>query len=375
MVDSNNLLDPALDISGSLSQKENLVQSEEPLKLGSRIIGQIGNNASIVNSGTTTISGLSGINSNSVGHYLSIFGAANSNNNGIFLIKSINSSTSVNIANALAVSDVNNGNISWIERNVYSLEDDLNYVRTDRSEIKGVSYYEPVPTYFKCDDSVTPVPANLSNIAGNTTDAKSFILTRKFENATVNDGYLYINLSANVGDFPYANSVNKLGVPIFDGYDSGNYTACYCEVIDPSIGSGLEVLSGIYIGNRIFGLSKQGLTGIDGNSFEVELRSVAIGHDLSTSIQYVWEIEQPNIVDVFFPFRECLAGMDENAFRTTLVNGLFAESGKGLNVKPTSVGQMLYCVDSADLIFTPAQPIVNDDGFIVTNEDGLILVY
>ena len=330
MVDSNNLLDPSLDISGSLIQKDDLVQGEEALKLGSRITGQFGANASIAHSvGITTVSGLSGITANSVGRYLTLSGANTGANNGNFLIQSINSPNSVNIKNPNGVSDSNNGNISWVERNVYSLQDDLNYERTDRSEIKGVDYSDPVPTYYKANNSVTAAKASLANIAGNTTDAKAVIVNKKYQNAPVVNGASYMLLTGSPGDFPYATTINKLGLPIYDGSDGGNVEACYCEIIYPATGQELKVLNGINAGKRIFGLSREGSTGIDGESFEIELRCVNPGQSLYDSVSYIWEVGLPNIVNVFFPFRQSLSVIDENALRSTLVEGLFATDNGG----------------------------------------------
>ena len=56
----------------------------------------------------------------------------------------------------------------WTERNPYSLQDDLNYERTDRAAIKGVGYDAPIPTYQRPTAVGTNVPANLSNIATKT---------------------------------------------------------------------------------------------------------------------------------------------------------------------------------------------------------------
>lgn len=42
--------------------------------------------------------------------------------------------------------------------------------------------------------------------------------------------------------------------------------------------------------------------------------------------------------------------------------------------KPTEIGQFLYAVDSENLVFVAAKPVVNDDGFILTNDDGIVVV-
>ena len=367
MATIDNRLDQKLDIAGSQNQAENLVQSEEQLQLGSRIPSQLGFNASIINSGTTTISGLTGMTAQSVGHFLTIFNANSSVNNGTFLISTFNSGTSVDIINTSAINDINNGSISWIERNSYSLEDDLNYIRTDRSDIKGVNYYDPVPTYVRPNNTTTQIPVNLSNIAGHTTDAKTLVNTRKFEGAIPVNGQNYIHI-AGMGEFPYATVINRLGLPIHDGSDSANDSACYCDIIDQNTGVGLNTIADGY---KIFGFSRQGSTGVNGNSFEVELRYMQDNQSFSQSLPYVWEIDQPNIVDIYFPFRESFANMDESALRIMVVHGV---TSGGINVKPTQVGQFLYAVESSDLKFTPQLPVVNDQGFILVNDQGIVVV-
>ncbi len=128
-----NRIDPSVDATGTQTQKQNLIRSEEPSQLGSIISGQSGSSALIINSaGTITVSGLTGMTANSLGRFLTFSGAASGANNGTFAIITFNSATSVDISNISAVTDINNGLISWIERNSYSLEDDLNYIRTDR---------------------------------------------------------------------------------------------------------------------------------------------------------------------------------------------------------------------------------------------------
>jgi hypothetical protein len=64
--------------------------------------------------GVVTITGLAGIPTTAAGAYLWFSGAASSANNGVFRILSYVSPTSVTIANPSAVTDANNGAISWI---------------------------------------------------------------------------------------------------------------------------------------------------------------------------------------------------------------------------------------------------------------------
>src|SRR5690606_9841086 len=200
-----------------------------------------------------------------------------------------------------------------------------NYHRTDRAAIKGVAYDADVPTYYRCTDQITPVPANLLNIAGNTLDAKSFVFTRKFENVDFVDGYTFVTLNA-VDQLKHADAVDVTGVPIYDGYDVGNDESTYVELIADGYQQGLLVISGINAGNRIFGRTRAGGS-TSPDSVEVELRSVPIDEPLANSVAYTWEDGQPTVVDVYYPYRSCLSSASDTAFRTTLVNGLVADAG------------------------------------------------
>ncbi len=116
----------------------------------------------VVVSGVAPITGLANMTQNSVGHFLQLSGFTNPLNNGTFLIVVYTSATAVSIANANAAS-TDTGSL-WVERCAYSLNDDLDFERTDRSAIKGVPYDQPVPTYIRPDLNEVPIPKNLSNI-------------------------------------------------------------------------------------------------------------------------------------------------------------------------------------------------------------------
>lgn len=322
-----NALDQALDIAGSLIKSSSFTLSDELNSLGSPVTGQFGSAADItdVTSGIVTLDGLSGMSISSVGRFITISGAADSNNNGTFLISSYISSSSVTIVNASGVfPDANGGSLGWIERNPYSLEDDLNFVRTDRSAIKGVNYYDEVPTYVRPTATDITLPANLSNIAGHTTDAKVVVTNRKFENVSVNPGDTFITLT-DVGNLKHADSINITGVPIWDGYDSGNWASCYVE-FSSNLETELIAYGGLADGYRIFGRTRAG-AGTSPDSIEVEFRAVELGANISSSIAYTWDGYQPTVVDVFYPYRETLSALDENALRVLLVNGIINDAG------------------------------------------------
>lgn len=348
----DNLLDQQLDIAGSFNPNDDLTISDEASGFGAPIGGQSGSSASISESGgNVTVSGLTGMTDESLGRFLTITGSDTGANNGTFLIIQFNSATSVDISNSSGTTDANNGSISWVERQTYSLEDDLNYERSDRAAIKGVAYSAAIPTYFRCTDQNTAVPANLSNIAGKTTDAKSLVINKKFENESVSVGDGYILLSS-AGNLPYADSVDLTGVPVEDGFDSGNDDATYVEIIADGYGAGLEVLTGGNAGNRIYGRTRGGTSGVDGYSVEIEFRSVPVGSPLSSSVAYTWESNQPETIDVYIGYRECLDSMDESALRTTLVNGLISDSSLRQDIIDirTTIGSLDNDTDLGDYL-------------------------
>lgn len=316
----DHALDQALDIAGSTTPNDSLIKANEPLGLGSET-GQSGSLLSIdsISGSSLTVSGLTGMADVSSGRYLTISGSANAGNNGTFLITSYISATSAVYENAAGVfPDANSGSISWIERNPYSLQDDINYIRTDRSDIKGVGYADSIPTYTRPDDTLTDVPANLANIAGKTTDAKAFVLNRKYSNVAVSSGDDYIVLSG-AGEFPHADSVDRTGVPISDGADAGNYEAYFVDVLD-GYDERLYVLGGTYDGYLIFGWTRAGGS-VDGDSVEVEFRATPVGN-INDSVAYEWEFGQVETINLYYGYRERLDEIDETALRTVKGNGI-----------------------------------------------------
>lgn len=323
-----NALDQALDIAGSLTQSASMTLANEPLGLGSVLSGQTGSAATITAAaaGVVTIDGLTGMSASSVGNFITFSGAADGYNNGTFLVITYNSATSVDISNSIGVyPDGNSGSITWTERNPYSLQDDINYERTDRAAIKGVSYYAAVPTYQRPTAVGTNVPANLSNIAGKTLDAHAWVVNRSFTNVSVSlgDGYATIT---SAGNLKHADATDKTGVPISDGADAGLLEALYVEIIDPLTEAALEAVGGVTDGYRIFGYTRAGTTGVSPDSVEVEFRAVPYGSTLSSSVAYTWDGYQPTTVDFYYGYRERADQLTETAFRTTLINGIVGDS-------------------------------------------------
>lgn len=324
---AENWLDQALDIAGSLTQAQNYTLADENSGLGAPLTGQTGSAASLtdVTTGIVTITGVTGMTTQSPGRFITISGCATGANNGTFLITEYVSATSVKYANSAGVApDGNNGSITWVERNPYSLEDDMNYVRTDRAAIKGVNFYAAIPTYERPTAVGTNVPANLNNIAGKTTDAKTMVRNVRYAAVSVAATNTEITLTDS-GNLPHADATDRTGVPIFDGADSGQHAATYVEITNPSTGAGLEVLGGGDEGKRIYGRTNAG-SATEPNEVEVEFRAVANGADLSTSVAYTWESGQPTSVDMYIGMRERMDNLDETALRTVLTSGITADA-------------------------------------------------
>lgn len=325
-----NALDQALDIAGSLLQSDTRTLSNEPDGYGSPIAGQTGTDGyiTVVSAGIATVTGLTGMTVQSRGRFLTLVDAANAGNTGTFLIVQFNSATSVDVADATAVVNITNP-IIWTERNPYTLEDDINFERTDRRLIKGTpAFWSNVPTYQRPTAIGTNVPANLTNIASKTLDAHAWVINRVYRADPVVSGDGYSTITA-AGQFQYADSVDRTGVPIWDGFDAGNWESTYVEIINPLTENYL--IDG-YTGQRIFGRTRQGTTGVEPNSVEVEFRKVPLGADVSTSTAYTWDGYQPTTVDYYYGYRERADQLTETAFRTTLVNGLFADSASATNI-------------------------------------------
>ena len=239
--------------------------------------------------GIVTITGLQNMTQNSVGGFITISGAASPANNGTFLITSYISATSVQYANASGVaSDTNNPNILWVERLAYSLNDDLDFERSDRSYIKGVNYDQPIPTYTRPTLSGVAVPANLLNIAGKTLDAFARCVNRGQFNwpvePTLTDIY-------GVGTLKHADPVDNTGVPVYDtGPFTSDWNSCYVEVTNFLTGEEMYVLAGPHAGERIFAETYNG-TSTSPNSVEIHWYSAPPGSNIVTSsTAYTWEV-------------------------------------------------------------------------------------
>lgn len=322
-----NAADQAIDVSGSLYQAQNYNLLDEPLGYGKPLDGQDGYTASIGNLTSTgvIVNGLTGMNLQSTGNFLQVSGASSSSNNGIFLIDEYISPTSVGISNPTAIAN-DIGTIAWIERRAYSLEDDLNYERTDRAYIKGVPYWAPIPTYTRPDNPGVNIPASLANIAGKTTDAISYNISRALFNQAVAASNTLIT-PTSAGNLQHSSAANITGIPTFDfGPFAGDYTSTFVLITD-GYSNEMHVLTGPHAGERIFGLTYAGAS-TSPNSVEVRFFSAPIGGLLngSTITPYTWEANQPTSINLGYAYNERLDQLDANAFRTVPTLGLISDA-------------------------------------------------
>jgi hypothetical protein len=375
MTIAKNKLNQSKDIAGSRLQNSALDISEEPLMLGAPISGQSGASASILGAAPDIIiTGLTGITEASSCRFLTLSGAASAGNNGTFQITEVVGPGSVVINNPAGITgDLNNGSINWVERGSYSLEDDLNYIRSDRENIKGVDYYGSIPQYTRCSNQIAPIDANLANISGNTTDAKSAIYSVKL-NLNIGSSDTFIT-ATSVGNLKHADVANVVGVPIYDGYDSGNDEATFTVILDDAYAVELTVLNtqagGAEAGWRIFGRTRAGAS-VSPDSVEIELRAAPPGK-INLSTPYTWEAGQPNVIDVLIPYRDCLRNVPETSPRDVFLHGfVYGEGGGGVPIAAQTVGQVLFSINGST--FTPSLPITSNQGWLV-NDQGILVVY
>ena len=233
--------------------------------------------------GIQTITGLVGMTPGSAGRFLQVVsGPSVAGDIGTFLIVTYNSATSVDVVNTGGGADGPHSSL-WNEREPYTLEDDINFERTDRRLIKGTaSFSSAIPTYARPTDLATSVDANLTNIATKTTDAKALCVNAAFAGQTVATGNTHKTLVSTAGALKHAGANDRTGVPIWDGADAGDWDATYVEIIDPATGVGLKVHAiGAQHDWRIFGRTRAGAGGVAAlGTITTDLQNTFIDGDL-----------------------------------------------------------------------------------------------
>lgn len=184
-------IDQQLDIKGSLTKDQTKTLAEENSGTGPQISTGTGDSFAFSSPTVTLTDAGASWTSADIGRFITIAGSTSPGNDGTFMIESVPSGTTLTYTNATGVTEAFAG--TWTINDPYSLEDDLNFERTDRKLIKGTTnYYDDVPNYVRPSAIGTDVPANLTNIAGKTLDAFTEVRNVKQEDVklrpTITDG-------------------------------------------------------------------------------------------------------------------------------------------------------------------------------------------
>lgn len=239
-------IDPVLDVQGHTGVDDDRSYADEIAQRGAADGSQATGNgttdnitAPVSNVQTATIAGAS-FAAGMIGKFVTVASATNGANDGTFLVTAVPSATQISYVNASGVIEASTS-ATYDVYAPYSAGDDIDFIASDRKAIKGTSNHtSAIPTYERPTAVGTNVDANLTNIAGKTTDAKALISTRKFENQSVASGNLLVTVT-DTANLPHADATDLTGVPIQDGADAANLESCYTEIIDPSTGQALEV--------------------------------------------------------------------------------------------------------------------------------------
>lgn len=173
-----NTLDPVIDIQGTIPVSNTRgLPTDEANFLGAQTSTGTGDAISAPAAGLQTITDAAGLFvATDVGQFITISGSSGGLNDGTFLVTARPGATQLTyLASPTGAAEPAYGG-TWVVRNPYTIADDINFERTDRKNIKGTAqHYTDVPTYTTPDAPSTPKPANLTNVAGKTTDAKPIV--------------------------------------------------------------------------------------------------------------------------------------------------------------------------------------------------------
>jgi hypothetical protein len=173
-----NALDPLIDVKGVTTvQNTRVLPTDEASFLGASTSNGTGDSITAPSSGTQTLTDAGATFTNAdIGRFITIAGSSGGLNDTTSLVTAVPSGTQITYL--AAGSGVLEASFTgtWKVNEPYTIADDINFERTDRKDIKGtVQHYTAVPTYTRPDATGTSVPANLTNIAGKTTDAKAIV--------------------------------------------------------------------------------------------------------------------------------------------------------------------------------------------------------
>jgi hypothetical protein len=156
-------LDQFLDIQGSNSVDNAKTLAEENTSTGSQTSTGTGDSFAFATPTVTLTDAGASFTSADIGRFITIAGATSGGNDGTFLIESVPTGTTLTYSNTSAVAEAYTG--TWTINEPYTLEDDLNFTRTDRKLIKGTAqHYTDIPTYVRPSAIGTNVDKNLTNL-------------------------------------------------------------------------------------------------------------------------------------------------------------------------------------------------------------------
>lgn len=160
-------IDQKLDVQGSNTKDQAKTLANENTGTGAQTSSGSGNGttdnlAFAANVVTMTVAGA--FAAADLGRFITLSSSANGGNDGTFLIEEYVDANTVKFTNAAGVAEANYAG-DYVINDPYSLEDDLNFERTDRKLIKGTTnYYDAVPTYQRPSAIGTDIPKNLTNL-------------------------------------------------------------------------------------------------------------------------------------------------------------------------------------------------------------------
>lgn len=157
------LLSQLLDIQGSINVDNAKTLADEGLSKGPQKSTGTGDSFA-VSAGVVTLTDAGATwTSDDIGDFITIAGSTSPANDGTFLIESVPTGTTLTYTNASGVTEAYPG--TWTINQPYSLEDDINFERTDRKLIKGTaSHTSDVPSMQRPSAVGVDVPRNLTNI-------------------------------------------------------------------------------------------------------------------------------------------------------------------------------------------------------------------
>lgn len=339
-------LDQRLDVLGSKDIRDDLLLSDESAGLGKLVSSGVGSIASV-----DSLSGVSGISSESIGRYIEVSGTPT--NDGVFQILGISLPSTLFVDATFTVPDASV--VSWRIFEPRSLEDDLNYVRSDRRLVKGTaSHTDPVPGYTRPTDTSTSVPASLANVAGKTTDAMTVMANVDVQfSAVAGATFALVTLAES-----HATAANRTGVPVSDGADAGFPMATVVYLEDVNTGSSIKNLAA---DRWLIGRTRVGSTGVSGASVEIQFLSVPFGPlpaVLGSAVPYTWEAGQPSVVVGRVGVRRRLDQAADSSFRQS---GFVTGGSGGGGLDPNAhrlLRQLTHFIDETHTI----TPTFNADG-------------